>query len=179
VNEILAALWASFTVWLPRVLWALGILLIAWIIARLLKAGVQRLLTAARLDERVRTVGVSNALADLVYWFVFLLALPAILGVLQLEGLLVPFQSMINQILLALPSILFAVLILVFGLFAARVVRRVVTELLRAVGVDRFGAQAGVTAGGQGISGLIGLIAYVLVLLPFCSRHWMLSIWRL
>ncbi len=152
--------------WLPRLIYAIGILIVAWIIARLLKAAVARGLAALRLDERMRTQGLSNTLADLIYWLVFLIALPAVLGVLGLTGLLVPVQTMVNQILFMLPNILAAVLILVIGLFAARVVRRVVTDLLSALGVDRIGARAGVTGGQQGISGLLGMLAYALVLLP-------------
>jgi len=163
---VLTDLWNSFVAFLPHLLWALAILLIAWIIARILKAVTVRVLTSLRLDERLRTQGTSNILGDLVYWLIFLLALPAVLEVLGLESLLVPFQAMVNQVLLKLPSILFAILILIFGLFAARVVRQVVTDLLRAAGIDRFGAQAGVTTAGQGISGLVGLIAYVFVLIP-------------
>lgn len=74
-------------------------LLIAWIVASVLKLLILRVLTAARLDQRLgsqagleeeRRVPLTKSLADAVYCLVFLLFLPAILGTLALERLLEP-----------------------------------------------------------------------------------------
>jgi hypothetical protein len=102
------------------------------------------------------------------YWLVFLLFLPAVVGALALEGLLGPVQSMMNNMLTFLPNILAAALILVSGWFLARVLRRVVTNLLAGAGADRLSERVGLVAGlgEQRLSGLIGLILYALVLIP-------------
>jgi hypothetical protein len=50
----------------------------------------------------------------------------------------------------------------------ARIVQRIVTNLLAALGVDRLSEQVGVAAalGKQKLSGLIGLVIYILILVP-------------
>jgi hypothetical protein len=103
-----------------------------------------------------------------VYWLVFLLFLPAVLGALELEGLLEPVQGMVDEILAFLPNLLAAGLILLVGWFVARIVQRIVTNLLAAVGVDRLSEQVGVAKalGKQKLSGVIGLLLYILILIP-------------
>lgn len=74
----------------------------------MLRLLLTRVLTAARVDERLgdqvgfepdRRVPLTQSLADAVYWLVFLLFLPAVLGALALEGILEPVRDMMNQIL--------------------------------------------------------------------------------
>ena len=54
------------------------------------------------------------------------------------------------------------------GWFVARIVRRIVTNLLAAVGVDQVAERVGLAnvLGQQQISGPIGLIVYALIFLP-------------
>lgn len=161
----------------PRLIGAGILLLIAWIVATLLKSLVSRVLSAARIDERVGSqaglketgrVPLAQTLGSTVYWLVFLLFLPAVLTALALEGLLRPVQGVIDKILNSLPNLLAAVLILVVGWLIARIVQRIVTNLLAAVGVDRLSEEVGVARalGKQRLSGLLGLIVYALILVP-------------
>jgi hypothetical protein len=173
LNELLRTLFD----YAPRLLGAGLLLLAAWIVASVLRIIVSRALTAARVDERLgdqagieeeRRVSLAQTLSEAVYWLVFLLFLPAVLGALELEGLLQPVQGMVDEILAFLPNLFAAGLILVVGWFVARIVQRVVANLLAAVGVDRLSEQVGVAAalGEQKLSGLIGLLLYVLILIP-------------
>ena len=161
----------------PKLLGAGLLLLAAWIVASVLRIFVSRTLTGAKVDEHLGEqagvedegrVSLAQTLSEAVYWLVFLLFLPAILGALELEGLLEPVQGMVDEILGFLPNIFAAGLILVIGWFVARIVQRVVANLLAAVGVDRLSEQVGVAAalGKQKLSGLIGLLVYVLILIP-------------
>ena len=161
----------------PRVLGAGALLLIAWILASVLKAIITRVLGAAKIDERLGSgagvegmerVPLGQTIGEAIYWLIFLLFLPAILSALALEGLLGPVQGMIDKILGFLPNIFAAGLILLVGWFVARIVQRIVTNLLAAIGVDRLSEQASLTTvlGKQQLSGLIGLIIYVLILIP-------------
>ena len=99
---------------------------------------------------------------------VFLLFLPAVLGALELQGLLEPVQGMINQILGFLPNIFAAGLILAVGWFVARIVQQIVTNLLAAIGADQLSKRVGLAPvlGKQQLSGLLGLVVYVLILIP-------------
>jgi flagellin-like protein len=83
-------------------------------------------------------------------------------------GLLTPVQGMVNKVLNYLPNIFTAALILAIGWFVARIVRNVVTNFLVAVGADQMGQRVGLTPvfGGQTLSGVVGLLAYVLILVP-------------
>ena len=100
--------------------------------------------SGGELTEREgKGVPLSQTLGDAVYWLVLLLFLPAILGALALDGLLAPVQTLMNEVLGYLPNLLAAGLILVVGWFLGRLVQRIVTNLLAAVGLDRVGETAG------------------------------------
>lgn len=110
----------------------------------------------------------SQAIGNALYWFIFLLFLPLILNVLDLESALAPVQSLLNSILLIIPNILAAIVIVGAGWLLAQVVRRIITNVLAATGTDQIGARFGLsrTRGGQSLSWIIGTIVYVLLLIP-------------
>ena len=77
-------------------------------------------------------------------------------------------QSLVDSLLGFLPSLLGAGLILAVGWFIANLVRRIVSNLLAAVGADTLGGRVGVdqVLGATKVSGLVGLVVYVLILIP-------------
>jgi len=161
----------------PRVLGAGILLLIAWIVSSVLRLIVSRLLSAARIDERLSSqaglkeeerVPLAQTLGDAVYWLVFLLFLPAVLNALDLEGLLQPVQGMIDKVLGFLPNLFAAGLILAVGWFVARIVQRICDQLLVAIGADGLSERVGLSLilGEQRLSGLLGLVVYVLIFIP-------------
>jgi hypothetical protein len=176
-SQPLMMLLNQITVYIPKILGAAGLLLLAWVLATLSKIVISRTLGVLQLDQRLdREIGdhsgsqlhLSETLANSLYWFIFLLFLPSVLGTLGLDGTLKPIQEMLNNILSILPNILAAVLIGIAGWLIAQIVRRLVTNLLTATGLDRFGSPLGMTPemGGQALSGLMGTVAYVLILIP-------------
>ena len=94
--------------------------------------------------------------------------LPAILGTLGLVGLLLPVQHLLDLLLAFLPNLLAAALLVLVGWFVARLVQRIVSGLVAAVGLDAFSTRLGITQalGGQRLSNLIGWFVYILILLP-------------
>jgi hypothetical protein len=178
VTQPLTALLDQVFAFAPQVLGAGILLLIAWIIATVVRFALNRLFKATKLDERLTSqagleeareqVSFSETLANVVYWFIFLLFLPAILDALKIEGLLEPVQGMIDEVLASLPNILGAGLILLVGWFIARIVRQVVTGLLVAAGADKFGERVGLSTspGERSLSAIIGTIVYALILIP-------------
>ena len=151
----------------PQLFAAALLLLIAWIVASLLRRIVSASLVAAKLDERLGTP-LAKTTGEAVYWLVFLLFLPAFLDALAMEGLLHPVQAMMDKTLTFLPNLFAAGLILAVGWFIAHIVQRIVTNLLRAVGADQLSERVGLAGalGQQGLSGLVGLIVYVMILIP-------------
>ncbi|MGD9489595.1 MAG: mechanosensitive ion channel [Calditrichaceae bacterium] len=177
ITEPLNDLLSKVFEYVPQILAAGLLLLVAWIIASLLRFGITRLLTAVKLDEKIsdqtgvegqKSVPISKTLAGAAYWLIFLLFLPAILDTLRIDGLLSPVQQMINEILTFLPNIFTGLIILLIGWFFATILRKIVTNLSAAVGVDRLSQNVGLdnVLGSQQFSGLLGLIVYVLILIP-------------
>lgn len=177
VTEPLSRVLDQLFTYLPRIFGALVLLLIAWILASLVRILVRsHLLVGTRTDRWIADVfqgrekreSLNHTLSEAAYWLVFLLFVPVLLDTLDLEGLLEPVKLMFNKILVYVPNIVGALLILFVGWFFARVIQRVVANLLSSVGVEQLSRQAGIsqTLGPQGLSGLIGLAVYVLILIP-------------
>lgn len=163
---------------LPRLVGALVILGIAWLVATLVRLITVRGLRVLRIDERLNTpqddtpslnqLSVSETIGNALYWFIFLVFLIPLLDSLGLNQALLPVQVLVTQIISILPNILGATLIAVVGWFIANVVRRIVTNLLATTGIDNLGRQFGLsgTSGTQSLSTIIGTIVYVLILIP-------------
>lgn len=164
---------------------ALALAALAWVVAAGLRALIVNSLGRTKFDNRVdevlgepletdaesattNHVSLSRHLGDLGYWLVFLLFLPLVLDTLGLQGLLAPVQDMLNKILVFLPNLFVGVLILIVGYFAAKIVSRIVTNLLQAAGVNRLtGVKEGTDQAGQlQLAAFIGYVVFVLILVP-------------
>lgn len=159
---------------LPNLFAAVALILLAWLVASFLRVAVRRALDALHVDARLRRhvvepamagaavtepgerqaaakraelarPQISSALGQAVYWLTLLLFLPAILGALQLEGILGPVQGMVNRILAMLPSVFAAAIVLVVAYFVGRIVAGLSASLLSAIGLDRLSARVGLT----------------------------------
>jgi hypothetical protein len=110
----------------------------------------------------------TKAISDGIYWLVLILFLPAVLGVLAIEGLLAPVQGLMDRVLGFLPNILGAAIIVFVGWLVARLCQRVVAKLLAAIGLDRLGEGVGLdrVMGESRVSDLVGLVVYVLIIIP-------------
>ena len=174
-SEPLNRLLVQLFEFVPKVVGAGVLLLIAWVLATVVRALILRVFKAARIDSRLaeqaegtKQVSLTQTIANTSYWLIFLLFLPAVLDALGLAGLLTPVQGMVNKVLNYLPNIFTAGLILAVGWFVARIVRNIVTNFLAAVGADQMGQRVGLTPvlRGQALSGVVGLVLYVLILVP-------------
>ncbi len=160
----------------PQLLGAGILILLAWLIASVIRLILTKTLSAVKLDERLsaksgqedKQIPLTKSLAEAAYWLVFLLFLPAILSALELEGLLAPIQGMINKILDFMPNILTAAIIAIVGWFVARIVQKILVNLFDAIGVDRLTQKLGLSSvlGEQKLSSLLGLIVYIFILIP-------------
>lgn len=165
---------------IPRLVGALILLGVAWLVASLVKTITTRGLHALRVDERLdqrpagappqpNQLSLSDTIGSALYWFIFLLFLLPILDTLGLQQALRPVQNLIEEIISILPNILAAVLIAGAGWLLAQIVRRIVTNLLASAGADRLGNRFGLrstTTTSQSLSGIVGTIVYVLILIP-------------
>ncbi len=152
----------------PRLLAALAILAAAWLGARLLRLAVQRAWERAQLDERLHSAGLGTTLAGVAGAAVWLLALPALLGTLELDGLLAPVNAMLSRLMGFIPNLLGSAVVLGVGLLLARIVRQITSGLLRAAGSEKLAQRLGLAPalGEGGLAGIAGTVVYVLILLP-------------
>jgi hypothetical protein len=152
----------------PRVLGALAILAAAWVGARVARLAAHRAATHARVDERLKSPGLGATLAGIASALVWLLALPALLGTLELQGLLTPINAMLSRLMAFVPNLLGAAVVLGIGLLLARIAKQLVSGVARAAGSERLADKLGLTSslGAEGLAGLIGQVVFVLLLLP-------------
>jgi hypothetical protein len=152
----------------PRLVGALAILVVAWIGALVAQGALLRVGAKARLDERLHHPGMSALLGNIARYAVWLFALPALLGTLELKGLLDPVNAMLSRMLGFLPNLFGAAVILGVGILVAGIVRQIVTGLLRAAGSEKVAAQLGMSQalGKNSLAGIAGSVLFTLLLLP-------------
>jgi small-conductance mechanosensitive channel len=142
VNELLA----TFLSYLPRIIGALAIVGVGFVLAVVARRGTALLLRRLRFDEVCERAGLTALMrrggiqstparfaGTIIFYAVFLLAILTALGSLGLDFL----AATLNQIILYAPRVLAAVLILLFGSSAAGVVAELAVRTLSEVGVSR------------------------------------------
>lgn len=125
--------------YLPRLLGALIILSVGWVVARWIRSRVAKVLRAVRFDEVSKKSGIDEVLrqggvsltmngviAGLIYWLIMLITLLAAIDSL---GLAVA-SDVLNQVVLYLPNVVVAVLILIFGALFGNLIRGIVGTYL-------------------------------------------------
>jgi len=169
VSGSFAALNTQLFEYAPRVLGAVLLALLAWLVAALVRGLARKLLDRTTLDEKLSEHAnispISDSLSNALFWLVILLFVPAILGTLQMDGLLSPLRDMTTRAVDILPDIVAALVIGGVGWVLATVLRNLVTNLLRSAGFDQIGSKAGL-AGTVQLSALAGLVVFIVVFVP-------------
>lgn len=160
-------------IYLPRLFAAGLLLLLAWLVATALRWLVSKGLGWLKLDERMSKYGAleegeqvsfSETLAIAVYWFVFLLFLPAVLNALGISAIAEPINNLVIVFFDYIPNVLSAALIFAIGFFVARIIRNIIVNLLVALGADKFGERLGLSAE-RTLSDIVGTIIYIIILI--------------
>lgn len=127
--EVLGETFRKFTDWIevagPKLLAALVILLLGWMVARLVKGALVRVFRLVKLDVVARRAGVegflkrgnvrsgsSDLLAVFVYWVLLLLTLLAAINTMGIAEAQVVFRSVVAVI----PRVILAIVVLLLGL---------------------------------------------------------------
>ena len=131
--------------YLPNILAALVLLLLAWILAKVLRAGTRRLMRASGIDKRLgkgkdpqdeSQYPVAQGAGTVVFWVVWILFILAILQVLGIEGLFDSIVVIFERIFAAISHIIGAAIILVIFYFVGRLLVKLATKALTKI---RFG----------------------------------------
>ena len=145
------------------------ILLVGWIIALIVAAGVKKLLQKLNTNHRLSSAtghkpNIENLLSKLVFWFVIILAVVGALNVLNISGVSDPFSNMVSRVLAFIPNLLAAVAVGFIGWILAGLVKAGLTNVLARTEMDeKLSNEVGVGS----LSSNIGEIFYWLVLLLF------------
>jgi len=166
---------ARITGYLPNLLAACVLALIAWGVAAAVRYASLLLMHALHLDEKVEgavdTHGqechLSFTVASTLFWLVILAFVPAVLGALEITGLERPFEAMTADVMRYLPRIFAAVLIAAAGLFLATVLRKLVERLILASG----GLGDAEEAGGKlfsrdTLARICGVLVFIVIVVP-------------
>jgi hypothetical protein len=163
---------------LPTLIVILVLLLLAWILAKVLRAGTRKLLRATGIDKRLGKGGepsdpsqfpVAQGAGTAVFWIVWVLFILAILQVLGVEGLFDSIVVVFQKIFAAVPNIIAAVLVLGVFYFVGRLLARLVTSVLSRIHFDELPVKLGLAKkppkGASSPSSVVGYIVMVFIML--------------
>lgn len=132
---------------LPKILTAVVIGAVGWLLAQVVRQIVTNLLAAAGTDRVGARFGLGRAttgqslswiLGTLVYVLILIPTAIAVLNALAIEAISRPAVDMLNQILNAIPKIFTAGLILVIAYAIGRFVADLVSNILTSMGFDNI-----------------------------------------
>lgn len=173
--------------WAPRILGALAILIIAYILARAAKWAigkvVDRVPVLQRHNEAEPGKTVGSLIGDIVFWLILLVGILLALQPLRLSQVLEPVRVLTMNTFAFVPNVLGAGLIFFIGLVIAKIVRRVVEGSLLAANADGWLRRTGLVetagttpatpegaaiapSGRPSISRSIGLLVFFLIMIP-------------
>jgi hypothetical protein len=130
--------------YIPRLLGAVAILLVGWLIAAIAGSVTRSLLNRTNIDNRIAagitgsedTIPVEKIISGLVFWGILLLTIVAVLDTLELRVASEPLNSFLNQIGDFLPKLVGAAIILGVAWLVASVVKLLTIRGLRAIRFD-------------------------------------------
>ncbi|WP_025783137.1 mechanosensitive ion channel [Sporosarcina sp. D27] len=154
------------------------ILLLAWVLATVVKKLILSAGHKVNVHKYVSKVGgtaesvdkaqwISTA-ANVAFYLILLLFIPAVLNALGLTGVSGPFENLLTGFVAFIPKLVGAALIFIVGIMIAKIVRMIVTKLLESIGIDKVADKLKVssTVNGTSISKVLGTIVFVLILIP-------------
>lgn len=173
--------------WLPRIIGAVLILVIAWLLARGAKWAIARVVNRIPALQRHqeaepgRTLG--GLIGDIAFWLILLIGIMLALQPLGLTEVLEPVRRLTTDTFAFIPNLIAAGLIFFIGLVVAKILRRLVEGALLAANVDGWLRRTGLveTAGTapasaagspptvgsrSSISRSAGLVTFFLIMIP-------------
>lgn len=167
--------WDDMTRGLPDVVVALLVLILAMIVAWIVKAltkkfikliGVQRGMAKAGIEKK-NIESATNFFGRLTSLIVFILFLPGIFEKLGLNNIATPIVQMMNGFMTYLPNIIGAIIIAMVGLFAAKLLKELLTPILKKTKLNDFVAKAGINSEKIDVTSIIVNLIYTVIAVFF------------
>lgn len=137
--------WAQFAIFVPKLIAAVILLVLGWLVAKLVRSGMNHLLRLVHFDVLAEKSGVeaflregnleislSRLLSNLVYWLLILVVIVTVSNSLGLHMV----AELFNRVVLYIPNVIVAILVLVFGTLLARFINRLLFAYLNNAGVE-------------------------------------------
>jgi len=158
---------------LPTIVAVLILLLIAWILAKVLRAGTRKLMRTSGIDKRLgkgqdprdeSQFPVAQGAGTAVFWIVWILFILAILQVLGVQGLFDSIVVVFEKIFAAIPHIIGALVILAIFYFVGRLLVKLVTKLLTSIKFDELPVKLGLSKKpGEGAGSPTNVVGYIIM----------------
>jgi Mechanosensitive ion channel, conserved TM helix len=149
---------------------ALGILLVTWLVAKAAKWAFAKLIDRIGFLSRPTGSGesIGMSLGKIVSLLVWLFGLLAILDVLELGGVAGPITELLDTVMAYVPNLVGAGLLLFIGLMIAGIVRDIAVTAMQAIDLDKLASKGGVdeVTGNTTISKTLGTVIYTLIAIP-------------
>jgi hypothetical protein len=134
--------WLQLVNFVPKLLAVMVILFFGWLIAKLVRSAVKRILDLTHFDQFAQKSGLeafmnsgnvrltlSGIISQVVYWLVIILFVITGANALELSAV----AELLQQLATYLPHIIVAILVVVFGTLLARFVNRLVFAWLHGI----------------------------------------------
>ncbi len=166
-------------IWLPRILGAVAILVVAWILARVAKWAIAKVVDRVPAlrhhneTEPGKTVG--GLIGEIAFWLILLIGIMLALQPLGLTELLEPVRQLTTDTFAFIPNLFAAALIFVIGLAIGKIVRRIVEGTLLAANADTWLKRTGLVETGEpaaparprpSFSRTVGAVVFYLIMIP-------------
>ncbi len=154
---------------LPAIAAGLGILVLGWLVAVVVRAVVRRGLGLIKLNAHIagsteKAVNAESAIAAGAFWLIILITLIALFNTLNLPLVSEPFQLLVTQIVGYLPNLLAGTILVVVAWLIGTLLRALANKAMQASQVDEKLSEH---AGMQPMSKSVGNVLFWLVILLF------------
>ena len=149
----------QYTPYLIVILKAVGILLVGWGLANIGQTLASKGLSKIKvLKEETEFI---QSFSKLIYYFILLITIVAVLEVLGLRYITQPFIDLLKGVLAYIPNLIGAGLILFLGILLAKITKEFVKSLLITLKLDEFAKQHNI----ENLSGAIANFVYLIMVL--------------
>lgn len=174
----LSGLITTFLAFIPAVLKAGLLLLLAWVIGFAIKwlivEGSKKVnishalykINMAKTEEDIERA--TEKIGAVAFYLILLLFIPGVLEALSIGGLAEPFSALLDTILAFIPKLLAAAIIFVIGWFIARIIKSILVNLLQASGIEKLTKRLKLENmfTSNGIANFVGNVVFVLIMIP-------------
>ncbi len=154
---------------LPSVFGAFVVLILGFILAKIIKSIVSKLMGKTSIDERLgaklhTNFRIDKFVAKLVYYLVILFTLLVVLNMMGADSVLEPLQNMLNKFTNYIPNVLGAGII---G-FAGYMIASIVSEMTGFISerLEAWSTKIGMTTGSMNLTRLVKQLVFVIVFIP-------------